>query len=80
MDAQPGRQQQSDNVDSAQELTNLVTQMLDQMQTRFGQMNGNIVGRIDEMSKKIDELEQSIGELVKEAQDEPEADRMAAAQ
>ena len=53
--------------------------MLDQMQTRFGQMNGNIVGRIDEMSKKIDELEQSIGELVKEAQEEPEADNRAAA-
>ena len=69
---------QSDNVDSAQELTNLVTQMLDQMQTRFSQMNGNIVGRIDEMSKKIDELEGSIGELVKEAQDEPEVDQRAA--
>ena len=66
--------QQSDNVDSAQELTNLVTQMLDQMQTRFSQMNGNIVNRIDEMSKKIDELEGSIGELVKEAQDEPDFD------
>ncbi len=65
---------QSDNVDNAQELTDLVTQMLEQMQTRFGQMNGNIVSRIDEMSKKIDELEGSIGELVKEAQEEPELD------
>ena len=35
-------------------LTNLLNQMLDQMQTRFGQMNGNILGRIDEMSDKID--------------------------
>ena len=42
-------------------------------------MNGNIVGRIDEMSKKIDELESSIGELVKEAQEEPEADNVGAA-
>ena len=66
------QRQHSDNVDNAQELTDLVTQMLEQMQTRFGQMNGNIVGRIDEMSKKIDELEGSIGELVKEAQEEPE--------
>ena len=72
-----GAPRQSDNVDSAQELTNLVTQMLEQMQTRFGQMNGNIVSRIDEMSKKIDELEGSIGELVKEAQEEPEADQRA---
>ena len=69
-----GQRQSTDNVDSAQELTNLVTQMLDQMQTRFSQMNGNIVNRIDEMSKKIDELEGSIGELVKEAQDEPDVD------
>ena len=44
------------------------------MQQRFGTMNGNIIGRIDEMSKKINELEQSIGELVKEAQEEPEND------
>ncbi len=35
-------------------------------------MNTNIVSRIDEMSKKIDELEGSIGELVKEAQDDPD--------
>ena len=62
-------------MDNAQELTDLVTQMLEQMQTRFGQMNGNIVSRIDEMSKKIDELEGSIGELVKEAQEEPEFDQ-----
>ena len=58
------------DVDNAQELTNLVTQMLEQMQTRFGSMNTNIVKRIDEMSTKIDELEGSIGELVKEAQEE----------
>lgn len=46
--------------------------MLTQMQTRFGEMNDNIVGRIDEMGRKIDELEQSIGELVNEAQaDQP---------
>jgi hypothetical protein len=30
-------------------------------------MSDNIVGRIDEMGKRIDELENSIGELVKEA-------------
>ena len=52
------------NIDNAQELTQLVQQMLSQMQVRFGEMNNSIVGRIDEMGKKIDELEQSIGELV----------------
>ena len=30
-------------------------------------MNSSIVTRIDEMGKKIDELESSIGELVQEA-------------
>jgi len=46
--------------------------MLTQMQQRFGEMNDNIVGRIDEMGRKIDELEHSIGELVNEAQaDQP---------
>jgi len=34
------------------------------MQSRFTEMNDNIVSRIDEMGRKIDELENSIGELV----------------
>lgn len=60
-------------VDNAQELTQLVQQMLQQMQVRFGEMNSSIVTRIDEMGKKIDELESSIGELVQEAQNESDA-------
>lgn len=36
-------------------------------------MNTSIVSRIDDMGKKIDELEQSIGELIQEAQSESEA-------
>ena len=40
------------------------------MQERFGDMNSNIVDRIDEMGRKIDELEGSISELVSEAQQE----------
>ena len=47
--------------------------MLGQMQERFGEMNNNIVSRIDEMGKKIDELESSISELVQEAQQDPRA-------
>jgi heat shock factor-binding protein 1 len=42
------------------------------MQTRFGEMNNSIVSRIDEMGKKIDELEGSIGELIQEASTENE--------
>ena len=55
------------DVDNAQDLTKLVQSMLTQMQQRFGEMNNNIVNRIDEMGAKIDELEASIGELVNEA-------------
>ena len=47
--------------------------MLTQMTQRFGEMNNNIVSRIDEMGTKIDELEASIGELVNEAQADPRA-------
>ena len=60
------------DVDNAAELTQLVQQMLQQMQTRFGEMNNSIVSRIDEMGKKIDELEGSIGELIQEASTENE--------
>ena len=55
------------DIDNAQDLTKLVQQMLGQMQNRFDEMNNNIVGRINEMGTKIDELESSIGELVQEA-------------
>ena len=55
------------DVDSAAELTNMVQTMLSQMQTRFGEMNKNIVDRIDTMGSKIDDLETSIKELVQEA-------------
>lgn len=37
-------------------------------------MNQSIVTRIDDMGAKIDELEKSIGDLIKEAQDENDAE------
>lgn len=36
-------------------------------------MSENIIGRIDEMGKRIDDLESSISELVNEAQNDPDA-------
>ena len=53
---------------SANELTQLVQQMLTQMQSRFQTMSDNIIGRIDEMGNRIDDLEKSIADLVQEAQ------------
>lgn len=38
------------------------------MQTRFQSMSDNIIGRIDEMGTRIDDLEKSIADLVQEAQ------------
>lgn len=35
-------------------------------------MSDNIVGRIDEMGKRIDDLEASIADLVNEAQNDPD--------
>ena len=52
---------------NANELTELVQNMLNQMQNRFKGMSENIVDRIDEMGNRIEELEKSIGELVNEA-------------
>ena len=57
---------------SANELTQLVQQMLTQMQSRFQTMSDNIIGRIDEMGERIDDLEKSIADLVQEAQSENE--------
>jgi len=58
--------------DNANELTQLVQQMLTQMQQRFQTMSDNIIGRIDEMGKRIDDLESSIADLVSEAQQDSE--------
>ena len=57
-----------DSGDNANELTQLVQQMLTQMQSRFQNMSDNIITRIDEMGSRIDDLEKSIADLVSEAQ------------
>merc|ERR1712000_161646 len=63
---------ENENSDQAgeQDLTQFVQQLLGQMQTRFQQMSDQIIGRIDEMGTRIDDLENSIGELLKEANDD----------
>lgn len=50
--------------------------MLNQMQNRFQTMSDNIIGRIDEMGTRIDDLERSIAELVQEAQNDPDAQKV----
>ena len=43
-----------------QDLTVFVQNLLGQMQSRFQQMSDSIIGRIDEMGARIDDLEHSI--------------------
>ncbi len=45
---------------STKELNIFVQNMLKQMQERFEEMSTNIIGRVDEMGKKIDDIEKSI--------------------
>mmetsp|Transcript_20442 Transcript_20442/g.43844 ORF Transcript_20442/g.43844 Transcript_20442/m.43844 type:complete len:94 (-) Transcript_20442:199-480(-) len=55
------------NMDSPEDLDIFVKELMDNMQTRFNRLSDSIVGRIDEMGSKIDELEKSINELMDQA-------------
>lgn len=41
-------------------------------QNRFGQMSDAIIGRVDEMSSRIDDLEKSIQELMVQVTHQPQ--------
>ncbi|CAM9460438.1 unnamed protein product [Discosporangium mesarthrocarpum] len=41
---------------------------MEQMQNRFSQMSDAIIGRVDEMGARIDELEKSIQDLMVQAE------------
>ena len=49
--------EQDTTPDNAQDLTIFVQNLLEQMQQRFSQLSNSIIGRIDEMGNRIDELE-----------------------
>lgn len=55
------------NDDETEDLTVFVQGLLQQMQTRFQQMSDTIIGRIDEMGTRIDDLEKSIADLMEQA-------------
>lgn len=44
--------------------------MLKQMQDRFEEMSSNIIGRVDEMGKRIDDVEKSINEIMNDLGEE----------
>ena len=55
---------------STKELNAFVQNMLKQMQERFEEMSGNIIGRVDEMGKRIDDIEKSINEIMNDLGEE----------
>lgn len=57
---------QSDNIDNAQELTQFVKNMLNQMNEKFSVMTENVINRIDDMNGRINDLEQTVLQLIEE--------------
>merc|ERR1712173_27256 len=52
---------------TTQDLTEFVQSLLQKMHERFQEMSDSIIGRLDDMGKRLDELEGSIGELMTQA-------------
>jgi len=46
-----------------------VKDLMDTMQSRFQQLSERIIGRIDDMGNRIDDLEKSVSALMKESED-----------
>ncbi|KAF3483461.1 uncharacterized protein GIQ15_02785 [Arthroderma uncinatum] len=57
---QQGSQKGSTDENSAQQLVTAVDELLDQLQNRFENVSSEILGKLDDMSRRIDELETSI--------------------
>ncbi|KAL5253446.1 hypothetical protein ACHWQZ_G013286 [Mnemiopsis leidyi] len=49
---------------NVQDLTLVVNKLLTDMQSKFQVMSDSIIGRIDEMGVRLDELERNVGELM----------------
>ncbi len=62
-----GEQINNADMESAQELTNFVKNVLGQMNERFTSMTENIVNRIDEMNDRLTDLEQTVSQLIDES-------------
>ncbi|KAL7485472.1 hypothetical protein ACHAW6_011083, partial [Cyclotella cf. meneghiniana] len=60
-------------MESPEDLDVFVKELMDNMQTRFSRLSDTILGRIDDMGSKIDDLEKTISELMDQAGIEPTA-------
>lgn len=54
----------SEDPKNVQDLTLVVNKLLTDMQSKFQVMSDSIIGRIDEMGVRLDELERNVGELM----------------
>uniref|UniRef100_A0A7S4SCG2 Heat shock factor-binding protein 1-like n=1 Tax=Ditylum brightwellii TaxID=49249 RepID=A0A7S4SCG2_9STRA len=54
-----------------QDLSVFVEDLLEQMQKRFSHMGDSIIGRIDEMGDRIEDLEKSVSDLMERAGVDP---------
>merc|ERR1712079_518975 len=61
-----GKMKEADE-QTTQDLTEFVQSLLQKMHERFQEMSDSIIGRLDDMGKRLDELEGSIGELMTQA-------------
>ncbi|XP_020674867.1 heat shock factor-binding protein [Dendrobium catenatum] len=61
--ASKGEHESDELMKNPADMTAFVQNLLVQMQTRFQTMSESIIGKIDEMGSRIDELEQSINDL-----------------
>jgi len=70
-------QQPPQTPQTPQELNQFVENLLQQLQDKFEGMSKQILGRIDEMGSRIDDLEKSIATLMEQAGIEEEDEKPA---
>jgi len=54
---------------ASEDTAKAVQQLMETMSARFQQLSDKIIGRIDEMGNRIDDLERSIAVLMKESEE-----------
>lgn len=52
---------------NVQDLTLVVNKLLTDMQSKFQVMSDQIIGRIDEMGVRLEELERNVGDLMQQS-------------
>ena len=50
----------------SEEIQAFVTSLTREMQQKFSTVLDNVLGKVDEMTKRIDDLERQVGDLIKD--------------